>query len=383
MFGRRRIARAEAARDDRLVALLEEATTSRRTGDGISPLQLPIVVACRRLIANTIAQLPLVAMRNRRPIATQPAIVMRPDPYEPRWLTMSRVVDNLTKWGQVWLRPTVWDSTTGWPNALRVYDANQGTPTFDTPTGDLTAITIDSQRYDHGPDGAIWVPYEVAGRGQPGTPPLWQCWDAVEYLAALYDMAGSFWEAGFPSVAVKVGIRLNADDTAKLKGQILSAWARRHEPAILDNGAELAQVGASAVESQLIESIGVANAEIARTFGVMPSLVNVAAGDSLTYSTTEGEFTKWLAVGLGPYLTRIEAAWSDLLPYGQLARFDTAVLTRADFATRAQAYNVALGGQAWLTPDEVRDREGLTPLGGRTPSPTAGDAITIPDGAHA
>jgi len=391
------VARAEVAAQARVLALIDEVAQRQATGVGMSPWDLPIVVACRRVIADTILQLPLVAMRNRRPLPSQPAVCARPDPFEPRWLSMWRVADNLTGWGHVWLRPTAWDASTGWPNAVRVYDAPAGAPQFDPTTGDLVGVSIDGTLYRPGPQGVIWLPYDVPRRGHPGQSPISRCWQAVTYLAALYEMAGSFWEAGFPSVALQVGARLNDDDTRKLKAQLLSSWARRHEPAVIDNGATLAAVGSNAVDSQLVESIQVANAEVARAFGVMPSLVNVAAGDSLTYSTTEGEMTKWLSIGLGPYLTRIEAAFTDLLPYGQSAVADTAVLTRADFLTRAQAYTVALAGAPWLLVDEVRDREGLEPIevamaqiaaatgAGTVPpppavSPSAGDAIVVKAG---
>lgn len=374
----RRIARAAVARADRLAELIAEAQQQRLTGTAMSPWELPIVVACRRLLADTVAQLPIVSTRRRVPIADQPPICVRPDPNEPRWLTFSRIVDNLTGWGHVWVLPTAWDAA-GWPVAARVHDAAQGAPIFDSVTGELSSVSIGGRTYVPGPDGVIWLPYEVPHRGSVGMSPIARCWRAVEYLAALYQMAGSFWEAGFPSVAVQVGGRLSPDDTAKLKSQVLSAWARRHEPAVLDNGATLAAVGASPVEAQLIESIATANSEVARAFGVMPSLVNVAGGDSLTYSTTEGEFTKWLAVGLGPYLTRIEGAWTDLTPYGQVCRFDTAALTRADLATRVAAYATALGGAPWLAVDEVRDREGLPPLAPGAAMPatpiTAGDGL--------
>lgn len=374
---RRQIARAEA----RIRELIDEARSRRLVGTAMSPWELPIVVACRQLLADTVSQLPLVSMRHRMPIPQQPAVVVRPDPFEPRWLTMARVVDNLTGWGHVWIVPTAWDAA-DWPLAVRVYDAAQGAPIFDAVTGELVEVSINAQRYTPGPDGVIWLPYQVPARGTVGQSPMARCWRAVEYLAALYEMAGSFWEAGFPSVALKVGIRLDDDDARNLKDQVLSSWARRHEPAVLDNGAEPVAIGSSAVEAQLVDSIAMANAEIARAFGVMPSLVNVAGGDSLTYSTTEGEFTKWLSVGLGPYLTRIEAAWSDLLPWGQVTRFDTAVLTRADLATRVAAYSTALAGASWLTPDEVRDREGMPPLpdGASLPPPRAPTPVTAGDG---
>ena len=143
--------------------------------------------------------------------------------------------------------------------------------------------------------------------------------------------------------------------------QLLESFSRRHEPAVIDNGATLEPVGTNAVESQLVESMAWANAEIARGFGVMPSIVNVGGGDSLTYSTTEGEFTKWRAIGLGPYLTRIEGAFTDLMWHGTVAAFDTAELVRPDLATQGQYLNLATGGQPWLTPDEARLYTGKLP----------------------
>ncbi len=341
--------------------MIDEAQSHRYDGDGMNPYELPIVVACRRIYASTVLQLPLVTLRDRRPLPKQPPVVTRPDPFEPRWLSMQRVVDNMTLHGKVWIQPTAWDAT-GWPSAVRIIDGPQGAPTFDATTGDLLEVSINGQRLKPGPDGVVWLPYEVPARGHPGQAPLAVCWRACEYLAALFDMAGSYWEAGFPSIALMVMQRLSPDDAKTLKAQLRTAWARRHEPAVLDNGATMAPVGSSAVESQLVESIASANAEITRAFGVMPSLVNVAGSDSLTYSTTEGEFQKWLAVGLGPFLTKIEAAWNDLTPYGQKNRFDTSELTRADFATRVAAYSTALGGEAWMDADEVRDREGMAPM---------------------
>lgn len=341
-----------------LERIIGDAIAMRARAAALSPWQLPIVAACRRLIADTVAQLPLIDTKDRQPWHTQPPIVTRPDPSEPRWQTLWRVVDNLTGHGYVWLLPTAWDAA-GWPSALRVVDAPAGQPTWDEH-GYLADVAVDGRRLTPGPDGIIWLPYEVAARGSAGQPPMARCWQVAENLAALFQMAGSYWEAGAPSYSVSVNARLSPDDAKRLKSQLLTAWARSHEPAVLDNGATLSPVGSSAVEAQLVDSISMANAEIARTFGVMPSLVNVAAGDSLTYSTTESEARKWLAYGLGSYLSRIEGAWSDLLPYGHQARFDSDELTRTDFSQRANAYNTAIEG-GWMTPDEVRAREGLPP----------------------
>jgi HK97 family phage portal protein len=375
---RRRIVRFDGA--SKLAQMIQDAQNARLSGDALIPWELPIVVACRRLVADTVAQLPFIAYRGNQPRPDQPRILARPDPGEPRWLSLHRAVNQLTRNGHVWMVPTAWDAA-DFPLALQVVDADKLTPRFDA-AGRLVDVYFDGRRLPLGMDGAVWIPYQVEQAGSPGVSPITGCWRAVEYLSALWEMAGSFWEAGFPSIALEVVQRLTPDQKSETKQELLSAWSRRHEPAIVDGDAKLSPLGSNAVDSQLIESIGAANVEIARAFGVVPSLVNVDAGASLTYSTTEGEFRRWLAIGLAPYLTRLEGGFSELVPYGTTVRADTSALLRSDLQARYAAYSIAIDG-GWLTVNEVRQTEGLPPFAApsaSTPTPpgTLGDRSTSP-----
>ena len=352
-----------------LERLIADAVAVRASGEPLNPWTLPIVVACRDLLADTVAQLPMVAYRGRVPRPDQPAIVVRPDPSEPRWLSIHRLVNNLTGWGYVWLVPVA-NYADDWPAAVQVVDADRASPRFD-PAGRMTSVWYDGRELTPGPDGIIWVPWRVTRAGTPGESPIHGCWRAIEHYAALFDMAGSFWEAGFPSVAVMVKQGLNPVQIAELKTQVLGAWARKHEPAVIDRDGRLEPVGSSAVESQLVESMAVADAQVARAFGVAPSLVNVAAGDSLTYSTTEAEFSRWLKLGLGAYLMRIEAGFTDLVPYGTNVRFDTAELLRTDWVGRMTGYAQGIAAGIFSAA-EVRDREGM-PTAGAGPSTVLAD----------
>lgn len=368
MFGRKGSQVARAAGDETvLTRLIAEAVDARAYGTGLTAFELPIVVACRDMIAKTVAQLPMIAYRGNAPHPVQPSITIRPDPYETRSVTLQRLVNNLTGWGHAWLIPTA-SYANDYPAAVRVVDASKAFGEFDS-AGRLVTIYHDGIALEPGPNGAIWVPWRVTQAGELGRAPLADCSRAIDYLCALYDMAGSFWEAGFPSIAVLVKQALNPVQTRELKAQVTSSWSRRHEPAIIDRDGQLAPIGSSAVESQLIEAIAVLNTEVARVFGVAPSIVNIAAGDALTYATTEAEFSKWLALGLGQYLSTIEAAFTDLVPYGTEVRFDTAELLRTDLAARWDAYAVGVSN-GWITTDEVREREGLAPMpAGELPAP--------------
>jgi hypothetical protein len=359
---RRRAAAARAAAADEPLGPLERIiadAVARREGIGdLSPWELPVVTSARDLLANTVAQLPLVNYRGNLPTTPQPPLTIRPDPFEPRWLTLHRMVNNLTGPGYVWLIPVAWDAA-DWPMAVQVVDAANAAGVFD-PTGARLVDVFWQGRRLAPYDEAIWVPWRVSRAGELGTGPIGGCLRAVEYLSALWQMAGSFWEAGFPSLALVIEQALSSTQRIETKRALLDAFHRRHEPAVIDRGGRLEAIGSNAVDSQLVESIEVANIEVARAFGVVPSLLNVRASDSLTYSTTVGELSRWLKLGLGQYLTRVDAAFSDLRPAGNTVRCDTAELLRTDLAGRYAAYSAALG--RWLTVAEVRAAESLPPL---------------------
>ena len=61
------------------------------------------------------------------------------------------------------------------------------------------------------------------------------------------------------------------------------------------------------------------------------------------------------------WTSRIEDAFSDMLPENQMAKFDLSSRLRGDTLQRFQAYTLARSG-GWLNVDEIRDRENLAPI---------------------
>ena len=167
-------------------------------GDPFDPFGLPVVVACRGLLADTVAQLPLVTLRGRRPLPVQPQLTLRPNRLEYRWLSFHRLVNNLTRAGYAWLRVTDWDAS-GRPTAVRVIDAADATAEFDPVTGELDTIWQNGDELVPGLE-ALWLPFNVERRGSLGEGPLGGCPQALAFFGRLWDMAGSFWEAGYPSL---------------------------------------------------------------------------------------------------------------------------------------------------------------------------------------
>jgi HK97 family phage portal protein len=349
------------AAPSQLELALGDVITLRGRAGMLDPYQLPPVVAARRLIADTVAQLPMVAVQDGQPASWQPRVLTRPDPAEPRWLTIERLVNDLTRHGRAYLEVTLRDGF-GLPYATRALDFDTLAVTFD-PYGRLQTATemASSRRIDT--RDLVLIPYNgqrARDRGW-GTSPIEDARPIFEGYAALYQMAASYWEAGYPSLAVTTKQRLSDKQADAIKSRIIASWSRRHEPAVIDADGELVPLGASAAEAQLVEALSVVVAETARVFAMPASLINAPAGSSLTYATTESEFRRWLATGLQPMLMRLEDAFTQLLPAQSSARCDASELTRSDVATRADAYATMLGGAPWMTPEEVRALEGLPP----------------------
>jgi hypothetical protein len=96
---------------------------------------------------------------------------------------------------------------------------------------------------------------------------------------------------------------------------------------------------------------------VARVFQIPPSVVNVLSQSSLTYSTARDEKRQLTASLRVSMLKRIETAFSQLLPPGKFARFDTSGLTRLteeeQLAHSVTAYQAGL-----ITLAEARDQLG-------------------------
>jgi HK97 family phage portal protein len=356
---------------DALTAAIREAVDARERLV-VSPWELPIVAACRSLISETLGQLGMLAYRGAYPITTQPAILARPDPDETCRQTIARFHDNLTGPGYVWLRPTAFYAN-DLPAAVQVIDAPNATATYDV-AGHQLEVWWNGDRYEAGnllPGHMLHVPFRQTRAGTLGVGPLHESWALLEHVAGLWEMATSYWEAGFPSMSVVVEQVMTATQRREMSDELDISWRRSHKPAVVSHGARLEPIGANAVEAQLVESIAAMDKQIARLFGVPPSIVNVDSTGSLTYSTTEGELSRWLKLGAGGYIARQEDAFSAALPLGQTARVSTGELLRTDQNARADWYAAGLAG-GWLTVDEIRTAEGLQPLATLEPHAPAG-----------
>jgi HK97 family phage portal protein len=158
--------------------------------------------------------------------------------------------------------------------------------------------------------------------------------------------------------------------------QVKERWDARqtgttnlHRIAVLSGQAAFTPVSFSADDSQFLEQRELSAREVARIFRVPSKMIDAEPRTSRSYANVTQENLHFVQHSLRPWLVRIERAFAadaDLCPGGTYIQFSTDGLLRGDPDLRSQIYERALGsttaGQpGWMTRAEVRQLEDLPP----------------------
>lgn len=342
-------------------------TTNRRAAmqaaadamEMIDIFELPSVVAGRQLTADTAAMMQLVGYSDLTGrLNPTPSLLRRPDPHEPYRDTIEKLVNSMTRYDIGWLFVTVRD-TAGWPLAVEQVDPGRLNVTWLDPARKIVSTaTLDGHSID--PRDLRPIKFLLDGP-TPDRSPLEVVRIVLERLIHVYRFSSEYYSlAAVPPYAVVHPNRLTNDQATEFMDAWLTSRAERR-PALLSGGISLETYSpTSAADAMLLETVNYLDALAARVMQIPPSLLNVLSQSSLTYSTTLDERQRWLQLGLYPgILSRIEAAFTDLMPRGQQAIFDTSNLVRMDFASRIDTYATSIAAGIH-TPEEARALEGLS-----------------------
>jgi HK97 family phage portal protein len=134
---------------------------------------------------------------------------------------------------------------------------------------------------------------------------------------------------------------------------------------VLEAGLTYQQISMNPKDVQLLESRKFQTEDIARFFGVPSVLINDMSA-STAWGTGMSEIIRgFYKLGLRPYLERIECSLTARLidikdRYTIIPEFDFDALLRGDEKSRYEGYQVAIRTGV-MTPNECRDKEGLSP----------------------
>ena len=323
------------------------------------------------LISDTIGALPIHAYRGDQRIEPMPPILERPYPNETRIETMSAIAASLIIHGN-YVAVLGDIGANGYPESL--YPVSASRVHVDRIEGRLSYKIndelFDGERVMHIKNFAM--PGQIVGVGIVAAQR-----QGIGSALAMQEYAAKYFDGGAQPTGILYSD--NADLSQDEADMLKAVWMRHYggtsrEPAVLNASTKFEQLSDNAKDSQLVESREFSLTEIANMLG-LPGYYLGAPNSSRTYSNVEQEQLQFLR-GITPLLTRIESAFTDLLPRGQYAKFNTDALLRSDTLTRYQAHKIALES-GFLTVDEVRsDFENRPPIG---EPETTGEEFKIPN----
>lgn len=193
--------------------------------------------------------------------------------------------------------------------------------------------------------------------------------------------AGTYKNAGVPPSIISI----DADKiTTAQADAVREAWltangTNRRAPAVVAKAMKFETVAFTPEDMEFLASRQFSVSEMAFMFGISPGYLGASiGGTSLTYENLQGRSVQLITESVGPFLRVLEESFSEILPGASYAEFTVERYMRLSPAERDAHYESAIRA-GWLTKDEVREIEGLSPLPKPEPKPFALGGIIKPN----
>jgi len=363
----------------------EAVQSNRENADGIvtpdSAMRFSAVFACTRVLAETLASVPLHHYerlpnggRKHADNFNLAKVLKNPNPFMTGFELIEVMVKHLTSWGNAYAQVTYdarGDVVELWPllpqNVLgsrlrgeeRLYQ-------YQDENGKIS--TISSQ--------VLWH-VKGLGNGLDGISPLALMRKAVGLGLSAEEFGKKFFDNDArPGLVIQHPARLSEGATKNLK----ESWeadhkgvSKSHRIRILEEGMTLHEVGIPPEDAQFLETRKFQISEIARIYRVPPHMI--ADLDRASFSNIEHQGIEFVKYSILPWAKRIEESIYKFL-YLQKEKtsyypeFLLAGLERGDIASRYTAYGTARQN-GWMSANEIRKLENMDPVAG-------GDVYLIP-----
>ncbi|HET7486845.1 MAG TPA: phage portal protein [Acidimicrobiales bacterium] len=329
-------------------------------------LRLQAVWQAVNLIADLISTLPVDSVRQqadgtRSPLSPEPGIVSAPsadvDPINWRrqvlvsWLLRGNACGDVVAMDR-----------TGWPTQIELLHPDAVGP----PRRDSEGIwrwSINGRPATKWPLGKLWHVPAYTVPGSPwGLSPISYAATTIGLGIHARDFGGKWFDAdAVPSAVLESDQKIDGIQAKVIKGRFKAAAANR-EVVAMGLGLKYKQIQVAPEESQFLQTINATAAQIAGFFGLRPEDVNASTpSGSITYQNVEQQQLGRLVYPMGPWMARLDAALTALLPRPQYVRVDADALVRADLVARYKAHDIAIrSGMA--SPDERRHLEDQPPI---------------------
>ena len=348
------------------------------TGSGITitpenAMQVSAVFACVRILAETVASLPLKVyeeVNGERRVADHPLNYILGSSCNGEQTAMEMREFQMTSLG---LRGNAYAEIEldGRGRTRAIHPLKPGYVTISRDAaGNLKFDYSEPGNEKVLPVHRVWRVAGLSGDGVTGLSPISLARESIGVAKGAESTAAHMFSNGITtSGTLEYPHKLDADKIENLRSQFADRYAghgNSHKPMILESGMTWKQVGLNADDAQFLESRKFQIAEIARWYRVPLHMLNEL--DKATFSNIEHQSMEFVMHTIRPWLVRIEqTANRDLLSSDEKRRYyvqhTVEGLLRGDTKARYEAYGSAIT-DGWMNRNEVRRLENLNPIDG-------------------
>ena len=357
-------------------AFLMGGSTSGKSVNERSAMQMTAVYACVRILSEAIAGLPLHMYRYRddggKEKATEHNLYHllhdEPNPEMTSFVFRETLMTHLLLWGNAYaqiirngkgeviaLYPLM-------PNRMEVNRDQNGMLYYvyqkssdDAPTMDGTSVILRPSEVLHVPG--------LGFDGLVGYSPIAMAKNAIGLSMAAEEYGAKFYANG----AAPSGV-LEHPGVLKNPAKVRDSWnaafggtSNSHKVAVLEEGLKYTPISIAPNEAQFLETRKFQIDEIARIFRVPPHMVGDLEKSS--FSNIENMSREFVTYTLSPWMVRWEQSLSKALlskeeKVGYFFKFNVDGLLRGDYASRMNGYAVGIQN-GFMSPNDVRELEDL------------------------
>ena len=325
------------------------------------------VMACVRVIAETIGMLPLNTVKRSGKVFTlanspqEAYIWKKPNPEMTRQFMWETIAGHLCLAGNAFIYK-VYDKL---DRLVEIWPVDPRTITVHRADG----AKVFRQNGDVLTEREICHIPAFSTDGFVGLNPIQQARETIGIAIAAEEYGARFYSQGATLSGI-ISVQEPLDDEsasrmARRFGRIHGGSRNAHKVAVLDNNAKWQSVGLAPADAQFLEVRKFTNMEIAKLYRVPPHLIGEVDKSTSWGTGIEQQNQAFVIYTVGPYLTRIETkATDDLLPRDRsAARFDLDALLRGTAKDRWAVYT-QMRNLGTYNNDEIRGMEGDAPIPG-------------------
>lgn len=346
------------------------STTSGKTVNERTAMQTTAVYACVRILAETIASLPLHTYKytdNGKEKALDHTLHYllhnEPNPEMTSFVFRETLMSHLLLWGNAYAQ-IIRD---GRGNVLALYPLKPDQMAVDrTTNGEIYYLyTKEGYEYPLKDDEVLHIP-GLGFDGLIGYSPIAMAKNAIGMAIATEEYGASFFSNG-----ANPGGVLEHPGIVKDPKRIRDSWnsvyrgsSNAHKVAVLEEGMAFKPIGIPPEQAQFLQTRKFQLDEIARIFRIPPHM----AGDleKSSFSNIEQQSLEFVKYTLDPWVIRWEMSLQRALlseddKRKYFIKFNVDGLLRGDYASRMQGYATGIQN-GFLCPNDVRTLENMNTI---------------------